>query len=100
MTTQKTKKSEATPAREHRRTKVAVVVADNRSKTIKVGIDRLQQHAKYGKYLRRQGVLHVHDEKNEAKTGDTVEIMECRPISKTKSWRLVRVVRKGQQVAG
>ena len=100
MTTQKSKTSEATPARDHRRTKVAVVVADNRSKTIKVGIDRLQQHAKYGKYLRRQGVLHVHDEKNEAKAGDTVEIMECRPISKTKSWRLVRVVRKGQQVAG
>ena len=100
MTTKKNEKSETTAPRKHRRTKVALVVADNRAKTIKVGIDRLQQHPKYGKYIRRQGVLHVHDEKNEAKAGDVVEIMECRPISKTKSWRLVRVVRKGQQVAG
>ena len=93
MTTQKTKTSKATPAREHRRTKVAVVVADNRAKTIKVGIDRLQQHAKYGKYLRRQGVLHVHDEKNEAKIGDRVSIAETRPLSRSKRWRLVEVIK-------
>jgi small subunit ribosomal protein S17 len=100
MTTQKTNMTDETSGRVHRRTKVAVVIADNRNKTIKVGIDRLNQHAKYGKYLRRQGVLHVHDEKNVAKTGDVVEIMECRPLSKTKSWRLLRVVQKSEQVAG
>jgi small subunit ribosomal protein S17 len=100
MTTQTTKTTAGESGRTHRRTKVALVIAHNRSKTIKVGIDRLNQHAKYGKYLRRQGVLNVHDEKNEAKAGDTVEIMECRPISKTKSWRLLRVVQKSGQVAG
>ncbi len=76
-----------------RRTKVCMVESHGRSKTIKVRIDRQLKHPKYGKYLKRRSFLHVHDEKNEAKTGDTVEIMECRPISKTKSWRLVKVVR-------
>ncbi|MEK6643059.1 MAG: 30S ribosomal protein S17 [Planctomycetota bacterium] len=76
-----------------RRTKVCMVASHGRSKTIKVRIDRQLKHPKYGKYLKRRSFLHVHDEKNEAKTGDTVEIMECRPISKTKSWRLVKVVR-------
>lgn len=100
MTTQTNKTTDAKSGRVHRRTKVALVVADNRNKTIKVGMDRLNEHPKYGKYIRRQSVLQVHDERNEAKTGDIVEIMECRPISKTKAWRLLRVVRKAQQVAG
>ena len=79
---------------------MALVLADNRNKTIKVGMDRLTRHPKYGKYIRREDVLHVHDEKNEAKQGDIVEIMECRPISRTKTWRLLRIVRKAEQVAG
>jgi small subunit ribosomal protein S17 len=79
--------------RRPRRTQVGVVEGVGRQKTIKVRLDRVVQHAKYGKYLRRQNTLQAHDEKNEAKRGDVVEIMECRPISKTKSWRLVRVVR-------
>jgi small subunit ribosomal protein S17 len=54
--------------------------------------DRLVRHPKYGKLLRRKTVLHAHDEKNEAKVGDRVEIVECRPISKTKSWRLSRLI--------
>jgi small subunit ribosomal protein S17 len=52
------------------------------------------RHPKYGKYLKRRIMLHAHDEKNEAKVGDVVEIMECRPLSKSKSWRLVNILRK------
>ena len=62
-------------------------------KTIKVVMERRVKHPKYGKYIRRRTKLHAHDEENLAKLGDQVEIMECRPISKTKRWRLVRVVR-------
>lgn len=85
-----------TSARLSRRTRIAVVDTDKRDKTIKVRIDRLVKHQKYGKFQRRRSVLHVHDEKNEARAGDVVEIMECRPISKTKSWRLLRVVRRAE----
>jgi small subunit ribosomal protein S17 len=81
-----------------RRAKVAVVETHGRDKTVKVRIDRLVRHPKYGKYLKRRGYLQVHDEKNEAKTGDGVEIMECRPISKTKSWRLVNVIKRGERL--
>lgn len=72
--------------------KVGVVTAANRDKTCRVSIDFLSRHAKYGKYIRQRTVLHVHDEENIAKTGDRVEIAECRPLSKTKSWVLLRVV--------
>ncbi len=82
------------PARKARPTKTGVVTTDGREKTIKVSVEFLVRHAKYGKYLRRRTVLHVHDEKNEAATGDRVEIGECRPLSKTKHWRLIRVVRR------
>lgn len=73
--------------------RVGVVESDNRDKTIKVVMAYTLKHPKYGKYMRRRTKLHVHDETNEAKVGDTVEIMECRPYSKTKRWRLTRVVR-------
>jgi len=85
-------------ARKQRRKRIGIVETSGRDKTVKVRIDRLDRHPKYGKYLQRRLVLHAHDEKNEAKDGDVVEVMECRPISKTKSWRLVRIVRRpGQQ---
>jgi small subunit ribosomal protein S17 len=71
-----------------------VVVSDHGDKTIRVAIEWLYKHPKYGKYLRKTTKLGVHDEKNEAKVGDTVEIAECRPMSKTKTWRLVKVVEK------
>ncbi len=74
------------------RTVVGRVVSDKMHKTITVAIERLVQHPVYGKYIRRTTKLHVHDENNEAKIGDTVEIKESRPYSKTKSWVLVRVV--------
>lgn len=74
--------------------RIGVVESDARDKTRKVAISFSAKHPKYGKYIRRRTVLHVHDEKNESKKGDRVEIAECRPISKTKSWVLVRVIDK------
>src|SRR5438876_4816467 len=77
-----------------RRVEIGVVTSDKMHKTRRVEIARLVKHARYGKYIRRRTVCHVHDEHNEARAGDTVEIMETRPLSKTKNWRLVRVVSK------
>lgn len=82
--------------RELRRVDQGVVIADGRDKTIKVQVEYMVKHSRYNKYLRKQITHHVHDEKNEAKIGDTVEIMETRPISKTKTWRLVRVVKQAE----
>ncbi len=80
--------------RKQRSTKTGVVTSDSRDKTITVAVEFLVRHPKYGKYLRRRTVLHVHDQKNEAAVGDRVEVGECRPLSKTKHWRLLRIVRK------
>jgi small subunit ribosomal protein S17 len=80
-----------------RRVEVGVVTSDKMQKTRRVEIPRLVKHARYGKYIRRRTICHVHDEQNESRTGDTVEIMETRPLSKTKTWRLVRVVTKAPQ---
>ncbi len=75
-------------------TKIGVVVSDKRDKTCTVAVDYQQKHKKYGKYLHRQAKFHVHDPENQCGMGDRVEITGCRPISKTKSWRLVKVVEK------
>src|SRR5260370_5810441 len=83
-----------TKERGQRRAEVGVVTSDKMNKTRRVEIPRLVKHARYGKYIRRRTVCHVHDEKNESHVGDTVEIMETRPLSKTKSWRLTRIVAK------
>ena len=85
----------ATEQRGRRRIEVGVVTSDKMNKTRRVEIPRLVKHQRYGKYIRRRTVCHVHDENNESHTGDTVEIMETRPLSKLKNWRLVRVVTKG-----
>lgn len=77
---------------------IGMVVSDKVNKTRKVVFEYLSKHAKYNKYVKRQTVLHVHDEKNESRNGDQVEVMSCRPISKTKTYRLVRVVIKAQQI--
>jgi len=77
---------------------IGVVTSDRMAKTWRVEIPRLVRHAKYGKILRRKTVCHVHDEQNEAQLGDTVEIRESRPRSKTKRWELVRVITKSQLV--
>lgn len=77
---------------------IGVVTSDKVSKTRKVTCEYLARHPKYNKYIKRQTVLHVHDEKNESRSGDHVEVMSCRPISKSKTWRLVRIVTRGTQV--
>src|SRR5437763_6851456 len=85
--------------RGQRRSAVGVVTSDRMNKTRRVEIPRLVKHARYGKYIKRRTICHVHDEKNESHQGDTVEIMESRPMSKTKHWRLVRVVVKAPVAA-
>src|SRR4051794_25662750 len=85
--------------RGNRRTETGVVTSDKMNKTRRVEIPRLVKHPRYGKYIKRRTICKVHDENNESHTGDTVEIMESRPISKTKNWRLIRVVKKAPQQA-
>ena len=86
-----------TAERGNRRVEVGVVTRDKMSKTRRVEIPRLVKHPRYGKYIKRRTICYVHDERNESRMGDTVEIMETRPLSKTKNWRLLRVVTKAPQ---
>ena len=72
--------------------RIGIVTSDVRDKSCKVEIQFSVKHPKYGKYIRRRSLIHAHDENNEAKLGDSVEIAECRPISKTKSWVVTRIV--------
>jgi len=71
---------------------IGVVASDKMDKTRRVEVKRLFPHPRYGKIVSRRTVCHVHDENNESKQGDTVEIIESRPLSRTKRWQLVRVV--------
>jgi small subunit ribosomal protein S17 len=95
--------SSATPgtatSRTRRKTEIGVVKSDKMLKTRRVEVERLVPHPKYGKFLKRRTVCHAHDESNETHVGDLVEIMETRPLSKLKRWRIVRIVRKGAQQA-
>jgi small subunit ribosomal protein S17 len=70
------------------------VISDKMDKTITVKVERQVKHPIYGKYIRLSTKMHVHDESNECAVGDDVEIEQCRPLSKNKSWRLVKVVAK------
>ena len=82
------------------RTVTGTVVSDRMDKTITVRDERLVKHPLYGKYVRRSTKYKAHDERNEAREGDRVEILFTRPVSKTKSWRLLRVLRRaGEEVA-
>ena len=74
-----------------------IVTSDKMQKTLRVEIERLYQHPKYGKIVRSRTVCHVHDEENTAKAGDMVEIVESRPRSKMKRWELVRVVKSAAE---
>ena len=78
--------------RQARTTRIGVVASDKGDKSIRVTYRYSVKHPKYGKYIRRATTLHAHDENNVAKNGDQVEVVSCRPISKTKHWRLVRVL--------
>jgi small subunit ribosomal protein S17 len=81
-----------------KRVAIGVVTSDKAAKTRRVEIPRQVRHPKYGKILHRKMICHVHDEKNESKAGDTVEIVECPPKSATKRWELVRVVERSKAV--
>ncbi|PPI88572.1 30S ribosomal protein S17 [Candidatus Pantoea edessiphila] len=70
------------------------VISDKMQKSAVVVIERLVKHPIYGKFIKRTTNLHIHDEKNECKINDIVEVCECRPFSKTKSWKLVRVIER------
>jgi small subunit ribosomal protein S17 len=80
------------PTRNTRKTFVGFVTSRMGEKSVKVTVPYRTPHAKYQKVINRQTVVHVHDEKNEAKIGDKVEVMETRPLSRLKRWRLVRIV--------
>ena len=80
------------PTRNKRKTFVGFVTSRMGEKSIKITVPYRTPHAKYQKVINRQTVVHVHDEKNEGKVGDQVEVMETRPLSRLKRWRLVRVV--------
>lgn len=75
-----------------------VVTGDKADKTRRVEIPRLVKHPKYGKYIKQKTICYVHDENNDSSNGDTVEIIECPPKSKTKRWELVKVVEKSREV--
>jgi small subunit ribosomal protein S17 len=89
--------SAAAPAK-NTRTLVGKVVSDKRAKTVTVLVERRTMHALYGKIVGKSNKYHAHDEKGEYKLGDVVEIAESRPISKTKSWVVTRLVEKAKAV--
>jgi small subunit ribosomal protein S17 len=91
--------SAETPARSRRKTEIGMVASDKMSKTRRVVVERLVPHPKYGKMMRKRTVCHAHDEDNSSHKGDLVEIMETRPLSKMKRWRIIRIVRPGAQQA-
>lgn len=80
------------------KTLTGVVISNSGEKSVKVAIDFKVKHPKYNKYVRRRTKLGVHDEHGQADVGDTVEIAECRPYSKTKSWRLMKVLERAVKV--
>jgi small subunit ribosomal protein S17 len=83
-------------SRNLRKTRTGVVSSNKMNKTITVVIERRVKHPIYGKFVKKTTKFHAHDEKNECTVGDTVKIMESRPLSKTKRWRLVEIVEKAK----
>ena len=79
-----------------RKTKIGVVTSNKMAKTITVSVERKVKHPIYGKFVKKTTKFHAHDEKNECAVGDVVKIMESRPLSKTKRWRLVEIVEKAK----
>lgn len=86
--------TENAPSRKLRKERIGVVTSNKMDKTITVAVERKVKHPIYGKFIKKTTHFHAHDEKNEASIGDTVLIMETRPLSKTKRWRLVEIVEK------
>ena len=83
--------------RSRRKTRVGEVVSDKMDKTVVVAVTRLVRHPLYGRFVKKTSKFKVHDENNECRTGDVVKIMETRPLSKDKRWRLVEVTKKVTQ---
>ena len=83
-----------TEARNLRKVRVGVVTSNKMAKSITVAVERKVKHPIYGKFVKKTTKFHAHDEKNECSIGDIVRIMETRPLSKTKRWRLVEIVEK------
>jgi small subunit ribosomal protein S17 len=90
------KRESDTIERNARKTRIGLVVSDKMAKTVVVSIERRVQHPVYGKMVRRTKKLKAHDEQNEAKTCDTVRIMETRPLSKDKRWRVVEIIERAR----
>ena len=84
------------PARAERKVRTGVVVSDRMDKTVMVEVEARRQHRLYEKSMRRTAKLAAHDESNEAKVGDRVRVMETRPMSRTKRWRVVEIVEKAK----
>lgn len=82
--------------RNNRKERIGVVVSDKMEKSIVVAIERRVKHLKYGKFVHKTSKFVAHDEKNESHVGDTVLIMETRPLSKTKCWRLVEIIERAK----
>ena len=81
-------------ARNLRKTRIGIVSSNKMEKTITVAVERKVKHTIYGKFVKKTTKFHAHDENNECSIGDTVRIMETRPLSKSKRWRLVEVIEK------
>ena len=85
------------PGRRHAISRLGVVDSISGRKTVRVLIERLAKHPLYGKYMRRRTRLMAHDEREEARVGDSVEVAQCRPISKRKTWRLIRIIKRSRE---
>ena len=83
-------------SRRRRKTRIGIVSSDKMTKTITVTVERKVKHPIYGKFLKKTTKFHAHDEQNTAGVGDIVRIMETRPLSKTKRWRLVEIIEKAK----
>lgn len=95
-TAEVTAEEAAAPERGRRKVRQGVVSSNKMDKTIVVEIQTLKKHPIYGRYVRQTSKFKAHDENNECGIGDTVEIMECRPLSKEKCWRLVRIIERAK----
>ncbi len=90
--------SEAAEKQKIQRTVVGRVVSNKADKTVTIAIERLIKHPVVGKYIRRTTKLKAHDEKNECREGDTVAVAECRPVSKSKAWRVIDIVERAPEL--
>ena len=98
MTTEQLTPAKAAPATKNQRTLVGRVVSHKMQKTVTVLVERKVKHPRIGKIITRSSKYHAHSEANEVKEGDLVEISECRPISKTKAWKVTKLLEKSKAV--